>query len=119
MVEKELIPIWGNIFKSRNPALNVHRRNEPVATDFIFSNTEAVDNGSTIASLYVGRKTLVADVYPIKSDSQFINTLEDQIRERGAMDVLISDCAQVKISKKIKDLLRGYCIKAYQSEPHH
>ena len=38
-------------FKSRNPALNVHRRNEPVATDFIFSNTPAVDNGSTIASL--------------------------------------------------------------------
>lgn len=38
-------------FKSRNPALNVHRRNEPVATDFIFGPVPALENGSTIASL--------------------------------------------------------------------
>jgi hypothetical protein len=69
--------------------------------------------------LYVGRKTLVCDVYGVKSDGQFINTLEDQIRERGAMDLLISDRAQVEISKKVKDLLRAYRIKDYQSEPHH
>jgi hypothetical protein len=31
-------------FKSRFPALNVHQRNEPVATDTIFSDTPAVDN---------------------------------------------------------------------------
>ena len=36
-------------FKSRFPALNVHQRNEPVATDTIFSDTPAVDNGSTCA----------------------------------------------------------------------
>ena len=31
--------------KSRNPALNVPRRHEPVATDTIFSDTTAVDSG--------------------------------------------------------------------------
>ena len=77
----------------------------------------AVDNGCTSACLYVGRKTLVADAYAVKSDNQFINTLEDQIRERGAMDLLISDRAQVEISKKVHDLLRAYRIKDYQSEP--
>jgi hypothetical protein len=55
----------------------------------------------------------------VKTDSQFINTLEDQIRERGAMDVLISDRAKIEISKKVKDLLRAYRIKDHQSEPHH
>jgi hypothetical protein len=106
-------------FKSRNPALNVHRRNEPVATDFIFGPEPAVDNGCNTACLYIGRNTLVADAYPVKTDSQFINTLEDQIRERGAMDLLISDRAQVIISKKIKDILRAYRIQDYQSAPHH
>ena len=106
-------------FKSRNPALNVSRRSEPVATDFIFGPCPAVDNGCSKACLYVGRKTLVADAYPVKLDSQFINTLEDQIRERGAMDLLISDSAKSEISKKVKDLLRAYCIKDYQSESQH
>ena len=31
--------------ESRNPALNVPRRHEPVATDTIFSDTPAVDSG--------------------------------------------------------------------------
>ena len=36
---------------SRNPALNVPRRHEPVATDTIFSDTPAVDSGETSTSL--------------------------------------------------------------------
>lgn len=35
------------------------------------------------------------------------------------MDLLISDRAKVEISKKVKDVLRAYHIKDYQSEPHH
>ena len=35
------------------------------------------------------------------------------------MDKLISDRAQVEISKKVKDILRAYRIEDYQSEPHH
>ena len=38
--------------KSRNPALNVHRRHEPVATD-IFSATPAVDSGVNQAKVFV------------------------------------------------------------------
>jgi hypothetical protein len=48
-------------FKSRFPALNVHRRNEPVATDTIFSETPAVDNGSTCAQIFVGTESLVTN----------------------------------------------------------
>jgi hypothetical protein len=34
----------------------------------------------------------------MSNDKQFINTLEDNIRYRGAMDKLISDRAQLEIS---------------------
>jgi len=48
-------------FKLRFPSLNVHRRQEAVATDTIFSDTPAVDNGSTCAQIFVGMDTLVTD----------------------------------------------------------
>ena len=58
--------------KSRNPVLNIPRRHEPVATDTVFSDTPA--------QVFVGRDTLVADAYPMKSAKQFVNTLQDNIR---------------------------------------
>ena len=56
--------------------------------------------------MFVGRDTLVPDAYPMKSGKQFVNTLEDNIRRRGAMDKLLSDSAKNKISNNIMDILR-------------
>ena len=67
--------------KSRNPAVNVPRRHEPVATDTIFSDIPAVDSGVKQGQVFVGRDSLVADVYPMKSGKQFVNKLEDNIRK--------------------------------------
>ena len=39
-------------FKSRNPVFNIPRRSEAVATDTIFSDTPAVDDGSTMAQFF-------------------------------------------------------------------
>ena len=86
-------------FKSRNPVFNIPRRSEAVATDTIFSDTPAVDDGSTMAQFFCGRDTLVCDAYGIKSTKQFINTLSDNIRKWGAMDTLISDGGKYEISK--------------------
>ena len=86
-------------FKSRNPVFNIPRRSEAVATDTIFSDTPTVDDGSTMAQFFGGRDTLVCDAYGIKSTKQFINTLSDNIRKRGAMDTLISDGGKYEISK--------------------
>jgi hypothetical protein len=72
----------------------VHCRNEAIATDTVFSDTPAVESGVTAALIFVGRQSLVADVYGLKTDKEFVNTLEDNIRERGAMDKLISDCSK-------------------------
>ena len=106
-------------FKSRNPVFNIPRRSEPVATDTIFSDTPAVDDGSTMAQFFCGRDTLVCDAYGIKSTKQFINTLSDNIRKRGAMDTLISDGGKYEISKRVTDLLHSLFIQDYQSEPYH
>ncbi|ACI65686.1 predicted protein [Phaeodactylum tricornutum CCAP 1055/1] len=106
-------------YQSRFPALNVHRRNKPVATNTIWSDTPAVDSGAKFAQLFVGRRSLVTDVYPMKTEKEFVNALEDHIRFRGAMDKLISDRAQVEISKKVMDITRAYNIDQWQSEPHH
>ena len=54
-------------FKSRNPVFNIPRHSEAVATDTIFSDTPAVDDGSTMAQFFCGRDTLVCDAYVIKS----------------------------------------------------
>ena len=71
-------------YKASHPALNVRRRDEDIATDSVFSNMPAVDCGVKCTQFFIGRKTLVSDVYLLKSVKQFLNTLEDQIKERGA-----------------------------------
>ena len=76
-------------------------------------------HGSTMAQFFCGRDTLVCDAYDIKSTKQFINTLSDNIRKRGAMDLLISDEGKYEISQQVTELLRSLFIQDYQSEPHH
>jgi hypothetical protein len=105
-------------YKSPNPALNVQRRDEDVATDYVYSNTPAVDSGATGAQIFVGCKSQVTSAYGCKTDGEFVNTLEDEIRKRGAPNRLISDRAQAQISKKVQDILRTYVIGDWQSEPH-
>ena len=93
-------------YKSPYPACNVHRRNEPIATDTVFSSTPAINGSARMAQLFVGTSSLVSDIYGIKTESQFVQTLQDVIRDRGAPTKLISDRAQVEISNKAKDILR-------------
>jgi hypothetical protein len=55
----------------------------------------------------------------MKTDKEFINTLEDNIRRRGAMSKLISDNALAEIGTKVKDIHRAIFIDDWQSESHH
>ena len=77
-------------FKSRNPVFNIPRRNEPVNTDPVSSDTPAISDGSIMVHFFVGKDTLVCDSDAIKSQKQFINTLYDNIKTRGAMDTIIT-----------------------------
>jgi hypothetical protein len=71
-----------------------------------------------MAVLFVGTDTQVTDVYGIKTEKQFINTLEDNIPNCGAPRELISDRAQVIISNKVQYIILTLCIKIWRLEPH-
>jgi hypothetical protein len=58
-------------------------------------------------------------LYDMHSPNQLVNTLEDEIRYRGAMDKLISNSASVEISNRVQDILRSLVIEDWQSEPHY
>ena len=60
-------------FKSPFPALNVSMRNEPVSTLTVYSDTPAVDDGSTSAQIFVGTKKFLMDIYEMKSDKKFLH----------------------------------------------
>jgi hypothetical protein len=59
---------------------------------------DAVDSGVTAAQIFV-------DVYGLKTDKEFVNTLEDNIQEWGAIDKLISHCAKAEMSECVKQIL--------------
>jgi hypothetical protein len=106
--------------RSRFTACNVQRCNEAVATDTVFSDTPAVKSGVTAAQIFFGRQSLVADVYGLNTDKEFVNTLEDNIRDPGAMDKLIRDCTKTEMSIRVNQILRAlFCISSWYSEPFY
>ena len=93
------------------------RRSELVATDTVHSDAPALDDGYACEQIFVGTKTLVADVYGMKNYKQFVNNLEDNTRKRGAMDKLTSESAQSETSNRVKEILHALFIDDCQSEP--
>ena len=91
-------------FKAPNPALNIMRRNEDVATDTIYRPCADISTGSTAAQFFIGRKSGFVAVEPLgKSDALFHEALKKHIQRYGAMDTLIS----VERSKSF-DILVSY-----------
>jgi transposase InsO family protein len=110
--------VMRRFYRSPYPALNVARRNKDLLTNVVYSDTPAIDDGSTSASVYSGRRSHVLDVFGMKTDKQFVTTLEDVIRERGAPSRLLSDHALTIRSQRVVDILRALYIGAWTSEPH-
>ena len=114
--------ISGEITQSHRspfPGLNIPRRNEALATDTLYSDVPAIFSGVVIAQLFVGVSSLHASVYGMKTEKQFVDRLNDEIRKRGAPDKQISDRAQLEISNKVKEVLRYSFIDDWQSEPNY
>jgi hypothetical protein len=75
-----------------------------------FSRKAAIcTNGQTMAQIFVGRTSLVIDIFGMSTEKQFVNTLEDVIR--GAMDKLITDSARRDLQTDCRHL-RSLCIDA-------
>jgi hypothetical protein len=84
--------------------------------DTVYSNTLAIDSGDMYVQLSIGTESLVTDIEGMKTDKQFVNTLEDNIWCCRAPTKLILDSAKVEISNKVKDILYALCILDWQSE---
>ncbi len=106
-------------YKSPNPALNVERRKEGVATDTIFADVRALGRNVTEAQVFVGVDTLVTDIFPLKSQTQFPKVLMDAIILRGVPSLLISDGARAENSEKVKEILRTLVFPQWNSERGH
>jgi hypothetical protein len=105
-------------FKSPNAAVNIRRRDEPMATDTIQSDVPAINGGEKYAQIFVRTKSLVTDVHDMKSPAQFPGVLTDEIITHGAPTKLISDSAYIETCKEVRGILCTYGISSWQSEPH-
>ena len=54
-------------FRSPFQALNIFRRNEAVASDTVYLSVPAIDDGSRLAQICFGRRTLLINIYSIKT----------------------------------------------------
>ena len=103
-------------YKSSYPDLNAKNHDEPVVLYTIYSDNLAVDSECKQAQFFVGDENNVHRY--TRTDSQFINTLEDCISDRGSMFQLVSNTVQTKISKRIPDIQHALSIGDWQSGLH-
>ena len=105
-------------YRSTNPALNVHHHQEPIAIDYVYTDVLDIDDGCMGAQIIVGTEAEVCGAQGLKSSKQFVNSREDNIWKRGAMDKLVSNRAQTEIGKHAHNILQALFISSWQSEPH-
>ena len=111
-------------YKTRFPAANVSRLNEDFATDTLFSDVPAHDDGipghggCEMVQIYVGIRSHLTLAYPMRSEDQIINTLQEMVRFWGAPNNLKSDNAKVIHGNTVMEFLRQYMIGSKFSEPY-
>jgi len=104
-------------YKSRFLALNKPRLREMFCTDTWFGSTPAM-GGFTCAQLYYGVTSKFIALYPMTTESQGPESLEDLCRDRGATVKLKNDRAQMDIGKTWTAICRKYNIEQCTMEAH-
>ena len=114
-------PIDTKRFKSPNPLLNLHRRNEADSTDQIFSDTPAMDSEKTSAHIFVGHDSKITGVYKVKgrSGKEFCGSMQDRVQQRGVPTQLIADNASMYRGWKVTKYLRDLVIPLWKCETKH
>ena len=91
--------------KSYFPAANFYKSSEEVPTNIIYFNTQAVFDRHQCSQSFFGVKTRVADTRLMKTDTEFVNTFDDNIRSWRALEKLFRNRVQPEISKKVVEIL--------------
>ena len=98
---------------------NVHRIQETVSTDPLFSNVKSAFDGFTGAQVFYGCTSHCIHVYGIKSKGEFHQVYRDFIREHGAPSVLRRDNAKEENNVAIQSIQRELLIKDEYIEPRN
>ena len=108
-------------FKSLNPALNLHRRNESNATDQIFARVPATDGGETSAHIFVSQDSKITNIYKSKDNSraEFLGAFQDRVRERGVPTKVIAVNAPMYRGWNVTKYLRDLVISMWQCKTKH
>ena len=94
-------------YKSRFPSLNRPRLRETFCTETWFGSTPAI-GGYTCAQIYNGIISKFIALYPMTTESQGPDTLEDLCRDRGVPYKIKNDRAQMEIGKVWTSICRKY-----------
>jgi hypothetical protein len=62
---------------------------------------------------------LGVDFFSLKTDKEFVNKLEDNIREQRARDKLVRDFAKSENSSLVQQIFHALCISSWVSKPNH
>ena len=98
--------------------------NEDVATDTLFSDILAYDDGipgyggCTMAQIHTKITSHFTKVYPVSSESQITDTICDLLHDQGAPNNIMSDCAKALQTNAFKEILHHYHIGQYFSVPY-
>ena len=89
-----------------------------MAVDYIYSNIPAVDDRLTGAYIHIGLTTAVADAYGVKLQSEFANTLEDNITKQGVPTKLVGDGAKVHVCAQTMKILHAFFVGTWFGQPY-
>ena len=91
---------------------------EIVATDTYFASRKSLE-GYYCSQVYLGCTSGIIEHYGMKTESEFLDTYKDFMRERGIPHTLRRDNAQSENSNKIKEVHRDLIISDQFTEPYH
>ena len=104
--------------KSRFPQLNVRRLRETVASDTLYGTVTAL-GGYTCAQLFVGTTSAAVAIFPLRTESDGPEALQDYIRTIGAPVAMRTDNSKMQLGVAWKRVLRRMVIRTENTEPHH
>jgi hypothetical protein len=102
---------------SHRPGLRWKRRNEVVGTDTFFPNVKTAQ-GHICSQLFVGQNSLRWDVFPLKTEANNYQALQDVSRNQGAANVIRSDNATSETDNDWTNFCRQHCVSQQTTLPH-
>ena len=112
-------------FKSCFPAANIHWLNEDYATDTLFMDIAAHDDGveghasHVMVQLFMGLDSEHTAIYPMGTKAEYHHVLKEFIHDHGAMHSLCSDNKHEELSSHVKDIFKMYVICDTQSKANY